>query len=143
MHWTDAASDAPFTIEHLQGALVIRVRRDLDDAGLRAVLDTLQADEASDAVLDLRGHEVEQVDALLPVLRDRPSLAVVSARGSLREALTAGGATRVHESLDAALADDAPAITRQQDRGPAALAPSAGDVTTVSAEDLLGQEPRA
>jgi len=143
MHWTDADSDAPFTIEHLQGSLVVRVRHDLDAAALRALVDQLPLEPTTDEVLDLRAHTVEPVDALLDTLHGRPGLAVVSADESLRQALTLGGVARVHESLDAALADDTPVIVRQQDHTAAPLPPTAGDITTVTAEDLLGGDRTA
>ena len=143
VHWTDADPDAPFTIEHLQGALVVRVRHDLDGAALRALVDQLPLEPTTDEVLDLRAHAVEPADALIDTLRGRPGLAVVSTDESLRRALTLGGAVRVHESLDAALADDTPVIVRQQDHTAAPLPPTAGDITTVTAEDLLGGDRTA
>jgi hypothetical protein len=66
------------------------------------------------------------------------TIVVVSCDEAQREALRLGGVPDVQESLDQALAVDAPAIVFQQDHVTAALPPSQADVTVMTATDLLG-----
>ena len=143
MTYVDLGGDAPYSVVHLEGWALVRVRRDLDAASLGVVLDALRGERSPRVALDLERHSVGDgvgsvVDTVRGLVSSGSAAVVVSCDDAQREALVRGGLAQVYESLDQALEVDAPAIVFQHDQRGAALPPSAADVTVVTANDLLG-----
>ena len=147
MTFADLGGHAPFVVDHLEGWTLVRVRRDVGTGALAPVLDLLRADPSRQVALDLKGHDLlEAAPAVAELVREKAAggavVVVVASDQPLREALRDAGVAEVHESLDQALAVDAPAIVFQHDRVAAPLPPSQADVTVVTATDLLGPGAR-
>jgi hypothetical protein len=127
-------------VTHLMGWTVVRVT---DVADLGALDDHLVA--GGQVVLELSRDLGDAHDAALVGLRPAyesagTDLRVVVADGEARERLRAAGVRDVHESLDAAVGDVAPAqhVEPQISHN----LPFAGDTVVVTAKDMLGPEHR-
>ena len=147
MTFVEVPGDAGHTVVHLEGWTVLRVRRDLDAAAAGLLVEAVAGEDATRIAVDLERHTIgDGLLALLDAVLARRSLGatvvVVASADDQREALREAGAGEVFESLDEALHVEAPAIVVQQDHVAAALPPSQGDVTVVTANDLLGPGPR-
>ena len=146
MTFADLGGTSPFVVDHLEGWTLVRVRRGVGADALGPVLDAVRADSSPQVALDLKGHDlVDAAPALADLVREKTTagtaIVVVASDGPLREALREAGVAEVHESLDQALAVEAPAIAFQHDHVAAPLPPSQADVTVVTATDLLGPGP--
>lgn len=147
MDLSDTAAHHDVVVEHLEGITVVSVRRDLDEALLDDVAARLAGAADNVLVLDLAAHlrpESDLVGAVAGIITgsstpERPLRAVVFAPAA-REALRRAGVVLVHESLDEALGVVEGPLVGEGDRTDAGSAPAAGDVTVVTAHDLLGDE---
>jgi hypothetical protein len=143
MPFFDVGGDAGYSVVHLEGWALVRVQRDLEPAVLQLVLEAVRAETGPRIALDLERHAIGDGAAAVAgvvagVRSGGRTIVVVSCDEAQREALRAEGVADVQESLDDALAVDAPAIVFQHDRVEPALPPSQADVTVMTANDLLG-----
>lgn len=144
----DASVPDPLTDIHVADWTVVHVRQDLDVdtvRELRAHLAPLLTRHARIAV-DLRRCDVspEAAVAVLGLVDDAVTsgarLVVVEPREHGRDVLRAAGVPHVHESLDDAVHDLAPANAVRTPVLPE-LAPAATDAILVATEDVSGQHP--
>ena len=125
-------------VTHLMGWTVVRVAaatdlEDLDEhlvAGAQVVLE-LGRDLGAE-------HDATLADLLSAA--DGSDVRVVVSDGDARERLRDAGVRGVHESLDAAVGDEAP-VQRVEPQISHNL-PFAGDTVVVTAQDMLGRDGR-
>jgi ABC-type transporter Mla MlaB component len=128
--WTIARVDGALSPEaaaalgqHLLGEIATGARIAVD---LRRV--DVAAASAAAALIEVQRH-AHNVDAVV---------VVVTADSQLRDALTRAGVVDVHESLDAALHDDAGVLRRAGSLPPPPLTAAGSVALEVSAEDIAG-----
>lgn len=143
----------PLSDIHVADWTVVHVHQDLDVPTVRVLsehLTPLLTRHARIAV-DLRRSAVAaDAAAAVRALSDHATargarLVVVEPRADARAALLLAGVPHVHESLDAAVHDLAPAHTAAAPGAPAApeLPPASSDSTLVATEDVSGSHPGA
>ena len=136
---------------HVADWTVVHVRQDLDAAAVATLsghLTPLLTRHARVAV-DLRRCAVTpEAAATVRALSDRAAasgarLVVVEPRADARAELLLAGVPHVHESLDDAVHDLAPAITGPAPGAPLSpeLPPASSDATLVATEDISGARP--
>jgi anti-anti-sigma regulatory factor len=146
---TGAGAAPLFTTTHVGDWAIVHVASALDATSWAALKDyvTPMLTWGAQVALVLRGAPTDDA-AAVPALEFlwgtaadlRAHLTVVEPDPATRTRWHHAGLTRVHESLDEALRDTAPALGAGQADEP--LMPAAGDALLVSTDDISGNEPR-